>query len=157
MKSRISKDWSRLVIGWGSDLRGDDAAGLVAARVVAGFRLPGVRVLQVHQLTPELAEDIAGARRVVFVDAYAAADGAPLRVEPVSASPAGCGNGGAHRGDPASLLRLVARLYGAAPEAWLIGVPAFRFGMGEDLSPRTAAFTNEAAARIGEVLAGLPV
>ena len=39
-----------LVIGYGSALRGDDAAGLRVAALVARWRLPGVRVLAPHQL-----------------------------------------------------------------------------------------------------------
>jgi hydrogenase maturation protease len=58
-----------LVIGHGNELRGDDGAGPSVARAVASWHLPGVRTLAVHQLTPELAEDLAQTKRVVFVDA----------------------------------------------------------------------------------------
>ena len=58
-----------LVIGYGNELRGDDGAGPSVGRAVASWHLPGVRTLAVHQLTPELAEDLAQTKRVVFVDA----------------------------------------------------------------------------------------
>ena len=59
-----------LVIGYGNALRGDDAVGLRAAeRLAADGRLPGARIDACHQLTPELAADIAAARLVVLVDA----------------------------------------------------------------------------------------
>ncbi len=57
-----------LVIGYGSDLRGDDAAGLLADRRLARL---GFHAIAVHQLTPELAEQVAAARQVIFLDADA--------------------------------------------------------------------------------------
>src|SRR5262245_1795360 len=61
--------WSVVVIGYGNDLRGDDAVGLRAAQAVAAWDMPGVCGLAVHQLTPELAEILAGAALAIFVDA----------------------------------------------------------------------------------------
>ena len=53
-----------LIIGYGSPLRGDDAAGPIAARQLAQ---QGFHALDVHQLTPELAEPVAKARMVPFI------------------------------------------------------------------------------------------
>ena len=50
-----------LVIGYGNELRGDDAVGPLVARTAESWQRPGLRALAVQQLTPELAEDIAGA------------------------------------------------------------------------------------------------
>ena len=58
-----------LVIGYGNTLRGDDGIGPAVAEAVAALGLPGVRVIVAHQLTPELAADLADAQLVVFVDA----------------------------------------------------------------------------------------
>jgi hypothetical protein len=58
-----------LVIGYGNELRGDDGVGPAAARAVAAWNEPGVQGIATHQLTPELADAIAGAEEVVFVDA----------------------------------------------------------------------------------------
>lgn len=69
-----------LVIGYGNDLRGDDAAGLRAASLLA----EQYRDHHHHRRTPapELAADIAMADRVVFLDAYPAKHkGASLHVE----------------------------------------------------------------------------
>ena len=60
-----------LVIGYGNELRGDDGVGPAAARAVAGWNRPGIVALDVHQLTPELADDVGQAGYVVFVDAGA--------------------------------------------------------------------------------------
>jgi len=59
-----------LVVGYGNTLRGDDGVGpRVAELLAADPRLAGAVVLARHQLTPELAADIAEAALVVFIDA----------------------------------------------------------------------------------------
>ena len=149
----------RLVIGYGNDLRCDDGAGVrVATKLAEQF--PPLRVIVAHQLTPELAGDIAAAEQVVFVDAYAAdARDAALRVERISrGSPvshisgkaAGAASVLGHRGDPDALIGLANRLFGADPEAWVVGIPAFYFGLGEVLSPETRCRIDEAVALIGK-------
>ena len=137
-----------LVIGYGNDLRGDDGAGVCAASRLAEDS-SGHRTIVTQQLTPDLAADIARAECVIFVDAYPAADyTAPLRVEKVpvdegrSSSPLG------HRSDPVQLIGLARHLFGVAPEAWVVGIPAFCFDAGETISPRTAHWVDEAVALI---------
>ncbi len=140
-----------LVIGYGNDLRGDDAAGIRAATLLAG-EAPEHRSIITQQLAPDLAADIAQAERVVFVDAYPADhDGAPLRVERVPGdgedsegrdSPLG------HRSDPATLVGLARRLFGATPEAWVVGIPAYCFDADEAISPQTSFWIDEAVALI---------
>ncbi|MBP8271659.1 MAG: hydrogenase maturation protease, partial [Sphaerotilus sp.] len=69
-----------LVIGYGSPIRGDDAIGPLAADALAAGPLPpGLRVLSRHILTAELAEDLAAAETVIFLDA--AAQGRPGEVQ----------------------------------------------------------------------------
>ncbi|MFM7313194.1 MAG: hypothetical protein ACKO0M_08520 [Cyanobium sp.] len=58
-----------LVIGIGNRLRGDDGVGFWLAERAEGLQLP-VKVKAVHQLTPELVDDLAGAARVLFIDAW---------------------------------------------------------------------------------------
>ncbi len=61
---------SVLVIGYGNTLRGDDGAGCyVAERLCALNHEPGLKVLSLHQLTPELAQPVAEAGLVIFIDA----------------------------------------------------------------------------------------
>ena len=50
-----------IVIGYGSSLRSDDAAGARAAAAIADWGLPGVRAMDAQQLTPELAEPLSSA------------------------------------------------------------------------------------------------
>ena len=137
-----------LVIGYGNELRGDDAAGIRAATRVAE-RFPASRVIVARQLTPELADDIAAASQVVFIDAYAAnGNGARLRIERV------CGenvrNVLGHRGDPAGLIALASGLFGGSADAWVVGVPAYCFAVGEAFSPETALRIDDAVALFGE-------
>jgi len=137
-----------LVIGYGNDLRGDDAAGIRAATLLAG-EAPEHRSIITQQLAPDLAADIAQAERVVFVDAYPAdRDGAPLRVERVPGDSEGQGSALGHHSDPATLVGLARRLFGATPEAWVVGIPAYCFDAGEAISPQTSFWIDEAVALI---------
>jgi hydrogenase maturation protease len=122
-----------VVIGYGNDLRGDDAAGPRVAAAVAGWDAPGVWALAVHQLTPELAEALAAAERVVFVDACASPEQAEVETQLIV--PAARDTALGHTCDPRMLLALAESLYGYRPLAWSITVPAQSFALGADLSP----------------------
>jgi hydrogenase maturation protease len=104
-----------LVVGYGNPLRGDDGIGWHAARLLAtDSRLDGARVLAHHQLTPELATDIASASLVVLVDA--SVDGAPgsvavRSIQPRQDSPLSW----SHHLDPAALAGLAHALYDHVP------------------------------------------
>jgi hydrogenase maturation protease len=124
---------SVVVIGYGNELRGDDAAGPLVARAVAEWDAPEVWALAVHQLTPELAEAIAAADLAVFVDACT-----DLEQEQVTAHPIELANTHpaiGHTGDPSALLALAESLYGHCPQAWSIAVPATSFDFSTCLSP----------------------
>lgn len=138
---------SVLVIGYGNPLRGDDAAGPVLADRLAALALPGVEVRVTHQLTPELAADLAGRDAVLFLDA-ALGEGVHVEVVEPDFAPTGLG----HAGDPARLLGLAQRLYGSQPRAWLVTIPAAGTESGAGLSPRTWAGIEEAEAAVRRLL-----
>ena len=129
-----------LVIGIGNPLRGDDGVGWWLARRARGAeRAPLVRL--VPQLTPELALEVAAARRVLFVDAWCDVKrdvgceaGAEARAEPVPTlrplQPGGAEVGGGHGLDPGGLVALAALFGGDPPPAWLLLVPAYAFPHG---------------------------
>ena len=72
-----------LVVGYGNPLRCDDAIGWRAALALADDpRLAGVDVLARHQLTPELAVDVAAALLGLSADLYGAAPPALLVTAP---------------------------------------------------------------------------
>jgi hydrogenase maturation protease len=122
-----------VVIGYGSLLRGDDAAGPAVAEAIQAMALPDVCVAIVPQLTPELAEVLADAEQVIFVDACSAAPGEPVTVAPVAMTTAAEPVG--HIGDPGCLLALCHALYRSAPVAHVVMVPAVSFEVGAPLSP----------------------
>jgi hydrogenase maturation protease len=137
-----------LVIGYGNELRRDDGVGPRAARAVAAWQLPGVEGVAAHQLTPELAERIGQAERVVFVDA-----GQDDVVLTRSIEPSRTAQVLGHTGEPRELLALAEALNGRRPEAWLITLPAPELSFGEGLSAAAEHGLAEALRQI-RTLAG---
>ena len=129
MRSPASRDGT-LVIGYGNGMRGDDGAGPAAARLLSRC---GFEALAVHQLTPELAERVAAARAVFFLDASADVAPGEISVQPIEAAAAP--RTLEHYASPGAILRLAREAYGAAPDAWLIAVGAVGFEFGAGLSP----------------------
>jgi hydrogenase maturation protease len=122
-----------LVIGYGNEQRGDDALGPLVARAVASWELPEVQTIALHQLTPELAPILAGAKTVLFVDAERHDNGAECRLRDLDPRPTD-GLAG-HTADPQALLALADTLYGRRPRAWWLTLPAHSFTFGAVLSP----------------------
>jgi Ni,Fe-hydrogenase maturation factor/(2Fe-2S) ferredoxin len=103
------------------------------AREVAAWALADVQALAVHQLTPELAEILAGAQYALFVDAYPT-QAAEVTVALRPLAPSDRRHLSAHVGEPSALLALTNAAYGQYPHAWLISVPASSFDYGMCLS-----------------------
>ena len=129
-----------LVIGYGNPLRGDDGAGWRAAELLAeDHRAAGARVLALHQLMPELAEDVSQAGLLVLVDASeepgTAGDVSShgFRREPVS------GSVFSHHVDPARLLQLATSLFGQAPPAVQVSIKVADTQPGTELSAPVGA------------------
>jgi hydrogenase maturation protease len=127
---------SILVIGYGNELRGDDALGPLAARAIAEWNLGHVRTLDLHQLTPELAEPLAAVQYALFLDAaqHLPPDTPPFAQQLTTDGPPITG----HAAGPQALLRLAEQLYGACPTAYLIAIPGVCFDFGAALSPAAA-------------------
>lgn len=134
-----------LVIGYGNTLRGDDGVGPRVAEAVDLLRLPGVRSLGCHQLSPEHAEAISRADGVVFVDA---AVDAPREVRLRRLEPEGDSPLITHAPDPRALLALARDVFGHAPNAWWLTIPATKLDFGEDLTPEARRGVEEAVGRI---------
>ena len=122
-----------LIIGYGNTLRRDDGVGPMAVEAVEELRLPGVVTIACPQLTPEMAEPLSRAGAAVFVDA--AIDN-PGQMRLCRLSPSGSSQILAHTADPSVLLALARDVFGRAPEAWMLTIPAEALGFGEQLSPR---------------------
>lgn len=130
-----------LVIGYGNTLRSDDGVGQIIANQIAQWQLPGVRSLAVHQLTPELAENIAKADTVIFVDAVATNLEKPASVK-IQQLEAEENTSFGHSCNPRSLIAFTQILYGKVIKAYWVLVPAVNFDFGEEFSCLTKREIN---------------
>jgi hydrogenase maturation protease len=146
MEARIRPSKLRaLVIAYGNPLRGDDALGWRAAEFLDAVPEiaddPSIRIETVHQLTPELADSIAGTEMVIFLDATVPTSGLPpgsLRCEEIDLalqSPEALG----HHLTPAQALAYAMGLFGAKPAAYVASVAAASFAYGAPLTPAVEA------------------
>lgn len=59
----------RVIVGYGNELRGEDAFGVDVIEALQKQELPNTKLLSVMQLTPELTLELLEATHIVFVDA----------------------------------------------------------------------------------------
>jgi hydrogenase maturation protease len=152
-KATSKPTYKILVIGYGNTLRGDDSVGPLVAERLIDQAWPDVRCLAVHQLTPELAADMAIAEEVFFVDASVRSDVdhhyhlsperqageiALPRIEPLFLTTTNTTEQG-HAWSPGLLLHLCQILYQADPVAYQILIPAQQFDYGASLSAQAQA------------------
>ena len=136
-----------LVIGYGNSLRSDDGIGIRIAEIVADWQLPEVRSLCLHQLTPELAADLATVDLVIFVDAreISNTDNIQLTYSPASLlsgsfvklhslTPLNSTEFRSHFSDPTTILALTQAIYGKCPQAWWVIVTGVDFQLGDRFS-----------------------
>ncbi len=164
-----------LVIGYGNPLRCDDGVGPKVAEAVEALQLPGVHTLVCQQLSPEHAEPISRARVVVFVDAIVntgdkwqvTSDGKTWQatsgekscrpppdtchVQLRKLEPGESSQLMAHAADPRTMLALARDVFGHAPEAWWLTIPAMKLGFGTDFSPGTQRGFEVALKKIQEL------
>lgn len=140
-----------LVIGYGNTLRGDDGAGVVAAARIRDRGQPGVQVILAQQLAPELAEPLAAAAIVFFMDAGIGQAESPVVIAPVC--PQSAEGDWTHTSNPGRLLALAETLFGRSPQAWLVTISGQHFTLNEHLSPHTSAAVAEAVALIEDRIA----
>ena len=141
-----------LVIGYGNSLRSDDGIGIKVAQIVTEWRLPEVRSLARHQLTPELAAELTQVDLAIFIDACQSAD--KNAVEVYSLKPSNSIKLKSHFSDPEALLSLTKALFGKCPQAWWIIVPVTNFELGERLSPLAKLGIEQALEKIEALLEG---
>ncbi len=130
-----------LILACGNTLRSDDGVGLFLAEW-AEQRFadqPAVRILFRQQWTPELAEDIAHAESVLFIDCSVDSDPGSVRLTPVE--PAADNQGLAtHHSGAAELLALARDLYNSIPSnAQLLTIGAGSTELGEVFSDAVTA------------------
>jgi hydrogenase maturation protease len=141
-----------LVIGYGNTLRSDDGVGPAVVEHLAeeSRGAPAVTFMAVHQLMPELAEDLSHYRRALFVDASVQIHAGKVAIQRVQAHDAQLASTKplGHYASPEELLTLATRLYGRAPVAWSIGVGVSSLAVGERLSPVVARAANRLCRRL---------
>jgi hydrogenase maturation protease len=135
-----------LVIGYGNSLRGDDGIGVQVAQIVADWHLPKVRSLSLHQLTPELAAELAQVDLAIFVDAYQGADLDVVKIHPLK--PSSSIHLKSHFSDPGASLSLTQALFGKCPQAWWVIVPGISFELSDHLSPLAKQGIKQASQQI---------
>ncbi len=121
-----------VVIGYGNPLRQDDGIGWRAAELLEQ-KLPAgsAEIIQCHQLTPELAANLADASLVLFLDAACDQQPGAISSVPVQAEGAVVWS---HYLTPGQLLSLSERWCGKAPPAFLIRGGIQRMDLGEGLT-----------------------
>jgi hydrogenase maturation protease len=139
-----------LVIGYGNESRRDDGIGWFVAGELAARNLPGVDVQTPHQLEVELAADLAGYDRVIFIDASVPESPDAIRCSAVAASFES--HAVAHYLTPADVLSLSRTLYGHDPRAILFSIRGDDFDFGMFLTPRVEQAGREVVRRIEEMV-----
>ncbi len=125
-----------LVIGYGNTLRGDDGVGYRLAEAVENWGLSQVEAYPCHQLTPDVAAQLAEQDRVIFVDAaQPQSPPSPLILARISPRSDSAPTFTGHYSHPADLLALTQQLYGRQPLAYTLLLPTTAMGYGETLSP----------------------
>jgi hydrogenase maturation protease len=125
-----------LIVGFGNPLRSDDGLGPRVAEELLRNPLPAAEILVRHQLTPELAETVAHAELVLFVDATRRPGSDELRCVRVDASVATATF--THELTPAAILSLAEKVYGTSPPAFEVSLHGECFDLGERFSPKIA-------------------
>jgi len=137
-----------LVICIGNKARGDDGAARLVGELLEDVVPASCELVSQPQLDVVLAEQVADASLVVFVDAQRR-DAPAVRVDDVEATvPASH----AHALDPGALLALVHALYDARPRALLVSIAAPDMDHGEGLSETARAASLEAARTVLELV-----
>jgi hydrogenase maturation protease len=142
-----------LVIGYGNPLRTDYGLGWkVCGELTRQVKQEEVELLCCRQLQPEMAERVAKAERVIFVEGCI--DGPPGRIAvedmaPSEKLPSLLSNSI----DPYALLACAQQTYGHCPEATMVRVTGECFGVGQTLTPQVAEILPGVVHRVLSLLA----
>jgi hydrogenase maturation protease len=142
-----------LIIGFGNPLRSDDGVGWhVAQRFYGELSRADVQVFARQQLTPEIADFVSRARRVLFVDA--ARKGKPGNLVCQKVVPADLPDSYSHELSPAAVLKLAEKLYGCCPPSFLFTIAGENFETGDAMSPAVCSAIPTLLARIKQFIDG---
>lgn len=139
-----------LVIAYGNPLRSDDGVAWQAADSLRASVPDSVEILCVHQLTPELAEDVSRANLVIFLDA--AQGGEPGTVSCDEVFPHQELLRFSHHLGPRDVAALSSRVYGAQPRAFVVSMNGECFDHGQTLSPTAISSLPQMQAKVVELI-----
>ena len=144
---------SILLIGYGNPARGDDGLGPALAELFERSDLPGLTVDADYQLTVEDAAEAARHDVVVFVDASLNGP-EPFWIKRLEPAAGGVGFS-SHGVQPEAVLALARELFGAQPEAYLVGIRGYDFRMFRSaLTPKARQNLAAAADHLQKALVG---
>ena len=131
-----------VILGVGNDSRGDDGLGWAFLDALEKDPSVHARLIYRYQLQPEDVAEIAGARRVLFVDAtkehlekgFLLEPGKPDRQPMVNS----------HWLPPSVVLGYCLQVYGACPDAWVLSISGRQWGLGQGLSKASNGYLNQA-------------
>lgn len=145
-----------LILACGNTLREDDGVGpWLAAWAEERFQgEESIRTICRQQWTPDLAEEIAAAESVLFVDCSTESAAGSVQVFPVK--PSADHGKGTHHFDAAQLLALSRDFLDASPQAaFFLTVGAGSLELGEGFSPAVKAVLPEACRLLEETVRSL--
>ena len=153
-QASITPEYNFLIIGYGNERCGDDAAGPWVAAAVADWKLPTVKALAVPQLTPELSAELVKTNYVMFVDACGHKGIRTVQIDPIVAYDLQTSSMAfaAHSYDPLALLNLTQRIYNRHPQAWLLQVPIESCNLDSGLSSKAHQGCDHALRAIQQFL-----
>lgn len=143
-----------LILACGNSLRADDGVGpWLAAWTEAHYcGDPGVRVISRQQWTPELAEVIARAARVIFIDCSIDLTPGEVKLLPLKSVRDGA-DLPTHHTSPAHLLALACDLYGGlTSSSLLLTIGPESTELGEVFSPPVEAALPQACAALERLI-----
>jgi hydrogenase maturation protease len=143
-----------LILACGNTLRSDDGVGRwLADWAEQHFSAhPEIRVLSRQQWTPDLAEDIAQAESVLFIDCSVESSPGSIHTQAVYPASGAEGLATHHQGAP-QLLALARELYNSLPrQAMLLTVGAGSTELGEEFSASVTAVLPAACKLLEETL-----
>lgn len=147
----IDKHANRLlIIACGNPLRCDDGVAWQAANEIRRTLQPPTKVICVHQLTPELAEEASRVDTVIFIDATRNREPGKVLCQPIS--PDSTAVRFSHHLVPAQVLALCQQLYDAEPRGFLVSISGECFEHGNGLSPAAINAIPQSVAEVDEVI-----
>ena len=138
------------VFAWGNTARGDDAIGPILAQRLREQDVPGLRVIEDHQLNIEHVTDLADCAAALFIDASTEIDEG-YRLERIG--PSSDGNFSTHAISPQALLNVFEQtMKTSAPDSWLLHVAAREFELGAEPGSNARRSIEQAHGFLKELL-----